>query len=157
MLQPGPNALAHTLAGMAKAADFFLRPPTLTANNFAALWLTDPKFSAFKDLNLFFKVYWISRCWQHFKGSFCPVKVTSFFRVYLVTICKQSLMAIYCSNKTEQFWKDFQSSRMRIGWRHLLNALEVLQTYNIYARFLKVLPDIARLCWQLLDLIELPM
>ena len=29
-LKPGPNALAHTLAGMVKAADFFLRTPSLT-------------------------------------------------------------------------------------------------------------------------------
>ena len=31
------NALAHNLAGMAEAADFFLRTPTLAASNFAAL------------------------------------------------------------------------------------------------------------------------
>ena len=37
VLKPGPNALAHTLGGMAEAADFFLRTPTLTASNFAAL------------------------------------------------------------------------------------------------------------------------
>ena len=37
VLEPGPNALAHTLGGMAEAADFFLRTPTLTASNFAAL------------------------------------------------------------------------------------------------------------------------
>ena len=30
----------------------FLRSPTLTASNFAALWPTDPKFLALKDLNL---------------------------------------------------------------------------------------------------------
>ena len=36
-LKPGPIALAHTSAGMAEAADFFLRSPTLTASNFAAL------------------------------------------------------------------------------------------------------------------------
>ena len=35
-LEPGPHALAQTLAAMAKAADF-LRPPTLTKSNFAAL------------------------------------------------------------------------------------------------------------------------
>ena len=35
--EPGPNAIAHALAGMAEAADFFLRTPTLTASNFAAL------------------------------------------------------------------------------------------------------------------------
>ena len=36
MVEPGPYALAHTLGGMAKAADFFLRTPTLKASNFAA-------------------------------------------------------------------------------------------------------------------------
>ena len=50
--EPGPNAIAHALAGMAEAADFFLRTPTLTASNFAALWPTDPKFLALKDLNV---------------------------------------------------------------------------------------------------------
>ena len=37
VLEPGPNVLAHTLAGMAEAADFFLRPLTLTASSFEAL------------------------------------------------------------------------------------------------------------------------
>ena len=37
--------------GQGCLADFLLRPPTLTASYFAALWPTDPKFSAFKHLN----------------------------------------------------------------------------------------------------------
>ena len=37
VLKPGPNALAHTLGGMTKGADFFLKTPTLTASNFATL------------------------------------------------------------------------------------------------------------------------
>ena len=37
VLETGQNALAHTLGGMAEAADFFLRNPTLTSSNFAAL------------------------------------------------------------------------------------------------------------------------
>ena len=53
--EPGPNAIAHALAGMAEAADFFLRTPTLTASNFAALWPIDPKFLAFIDQNPFSK------------------------------------------------------------------------------------------------------
>ena len=36
-LEPGPNAIAHHSGGMAEAADFFLRTPTLTASNFVAL------------------------------------------------------------------------------------------------------------------------
>ena len=39
--------------GQGWPADFFLRPPTLTACNFKALWPTDLKFSALKDLNTF--------------------------------------------------------------------------------------------------------
>ena len=46
---------AHKLAGMAEAADFFLRTPTLTPSNFAALCPTDPKISTLKDLNLILK------------------------------------------------------------------------------------------------------
>ena len=38
--------------GRGQMADFFLRPSTLTAGNFEALWLTDPKSLALKDLNL---------------------------------------------------------------------------------------------------------
>ena len=38
--------------GRGRPADFFLRPPTLTASNVAALWPTHLKFSALKDLNL---------------------------------------------------------------------------------------------------------
>ena len=36
-LEPGPNALAHILGGMAEAAAFFFRTPTLTASNFTVL------------------------------------------------------------------------------------------------------------------------
>ena len=32
-------------------ADFFLRPPTLTAGNFEALYSTDPLLTVLKDLN----------------------------------------------------------------------------------------------------------
>ena len=52
-LKPRLNTIAYTSAVMAEAVDFFLRPPTLTAINFKALKLTDPTFSAFKDLSLF--------------------------------------------------------------------------------------------------------
>ena len=50
VLEPGPNAHAHTSAEMAEAADFFLRAPTLTASNFAALSSTDLKFLELKVL-----------------------------------------------------------------------------------------------------------
>ena len=52
--------------------DFFFRPPTLTASNFAALWPTDSKFSAIKDLNLLkskSKVKWLAAFWRWFLPS----------------------------------------------------------------------------------------
>ena len=36
-LESGPNTLANSLAVKAEAADFFVRPSTLTASNFRAL------------------------------------------------------------------------------------------------------------------------
>ena len=68
MLETGPNVLAHTLGGMAEAADFFFGAPTLTASNFAVLKSTDPKFLALKDI-LFF-----SQC-NEFQGAGSILKV----------------------------------------------------------------------------------
>ena len=45
-----PGTLADW--GRGQLSDFFLRPPTLTASNFAALWPTELIFTAFKVLNL---------------------------------------------------------------------------------------------------------
>ena len=39
-------------SGRGQMADFFLRPSTLTASNFDALWPKDPIFTVLKDLNL---------------------------------------------------------------------------------------------------------
>ena len=43
-------------SGRGRSADFFLWRPTLTAGNFEALWPTDPKFSALKNLNPYKKL-----------------------------------------------------------------------------------------------------
>ena len=39
-------------SGRGWKADFFFRPPTLIVSSLEAIWSTDSKFSAFKDLNL---------------------------------------------------------------------------------------------------------
>ena len=46
-VEPGPRGSPRA------GRQTFLRPPTLTANNFKALGLTDPLFLALKDLILF--------------------------------------------------------------------------------------------------------
>ena len=50
--EPGQSQTWAKWFEWGQAADFFLRPPTLTASNFEELWPTDPIFTALKDLNL---------------------------------------------------------------------------------------------------------
>ena len=66
-----------------QSARVWLRPgsnlsQSLTDSNFAALWPKDPIFSVLDDLILISKFVTSSRDWKHFKGGFCPLKVTSF-------------------------------------------------------------------------------
>ena len=89
-----PIALAHTSAEMAKAADFFLRTPNLTASNFAALWPTDLRFLALKDLNLFSKCVKFQDAGRILRVGLAWSKWPHFHRVYLVAVCKRSSMAV---------------------------------------------------------------
>ena len=50
-LEPWPNAIVHTLAGMTEAAEFFMRTPTLTASEIEALLSKESKFAVLEDLN----------------------------------------------------------------------------------------------------------
>ena len=93
-IKPGPNAIAHNLGGMAEAADFFLRTPTLTASNFVALWPTDPKFLALIDLNRFSKCVKFQAADNILKVDFASSKLPHFHRVYLLTVCKRSSIAV---------------------------------------------------------------
>ena len=43
--------------GRNRMADFFLRPPILTASNFKALQSIDPIFTEIKDLSLLKNIY----------------------------------------------------------------------------------------------------
>ena len=56
-LKPRPNALAHTFAVMAEVADFFLRPPTLTDSNFAALGRIDPTYISCMEIFKYLILY----------------------------------------------------------------------------------------------------
>ena len=107
MLEPGPNALALTSAGMAEAADFFLRTPTLTASNFAALWPTDPKLLALKDLNLFSKCKKFQNGGSILKLSFALSKWPHFHRAYVVTVCNLIFITVNRSIQKKTFRKLF--------------------------------------------------
>ena len=80
--------------GRGRLADFFLWPPTLTADNFKALWPTNPKFSALKNLNPFSTMFKVQEAGSILKVGFALSKWPHFHRVYLVTFCKRSSIAV---------------------------------------------------------------
>ena len=94
-LEPGLIALVHNSGGMAEAADFFLRTPTLAASNFAALWSTNPKFSALKDLNLLKKYTKNQEDSYNFRLGFALSNRPHLHRAYVVTIYNQNFIAVY--------------------------------------------------------------
>ena len=71
---------------MAEELDIFLSTPNLTASNFAALWPTDPKFSALKDLNPFKNESKAQEASSILKVGFALSKWPHFHRVYLVAV-----------------------------------------------------------------------
>ena len=76
---------------------------SLTASNFEALWPTDLKFSAFKDLNFFSIVLKVQEAGSILRVGFALSKWPHFHRVYLVTVCKRSSIAVYISSQ-KPFW-----------------------------------------------------
>ena len=87
-----PSRLADW--GRGRLADFFLRPPTLTASNFAALWSTDPKFLALKDLLFFSQDIEFQVAGSILKVVFALSNWPHLHRAYLVTVCKRGAMAV---------------------------------------------------------------
>ena len=87
---------------MAEAADFFLRTPTLTASNFAALWPTDPKFLVLKDLLFFSECIEFQGTGSILKVGFALSKWSHFHRVYLVTVHKWNSIAVYSCNQIKR-------------------------------------------------------
>ena len=85
-LEPGLNSIAHNSAGMAEAADFFLRTPTLTASNFAALWPKDPKFWASKHFSHFLNETKVQEASNILKVGFVLSKWPHFNSIYLVRV-----------------------------------------------------------------------
>ena len=72
--------------GRGRAADFFLRPPTLKAGNFEALLCTDPIFTALKVLNPFKKYNKNQEASYNFKLGFALSNRPHFNSVYLVRV-----------------------------------------------------------------------
>ena len=67
-------------------ADFFVRPPTLTAGNFEAIWPKDLKFSAIKDLNCLKKYAKYQEASSILKMGFALSKRPHLHGAYVVTV-----------------------------------------------------------------------
>ena len=72
------------------------------AGNFAALWPTDFKFSATKDLNLLKKHTKNHEDSNNFRIDFALSKWPHLHRAYLLTVCNQSFIAVYEPHDTDR-------------------------------------------------------
>ena len=75
---------------------------SLMAGNFAALWPTDPKFSALKDLNPFKTVSKVQEASSILRVVFALSKWPHLLRVYLVTVRFHLILAVL--HKSEWKW-----------------------------------------------------
>ena len=85
---------------------------SLMAGNFAALWPTDSKFSALKDLILFSTVSKDQKASSILKVGFSLSRWPHLHRVYLVTVCKRGATAVlraysYVGGRSRSLYKDF--------------------------------------------------
>ena len=98
--------------GQGWKADFFFRPPTLIAKNFAALSTTNPKFSAFKDLNLLKKYIKNQEAISILRVDFALSKWPHFNCIYLLrgpflTSIAECEIEIKCDYKAKKEMKGF--------------------------------------------------
>ena len=81
--------------GRGRMADFFMRPPTLKAGNFEALWLIDPIFTALKVLNPLKRYFKHQEASYNFKLGFALSNRPHFNSVYLVRVPFLTGIAVY--------------------------------------------------------------
>ena len=104
---------------------------SLMASNFAALWSSDPKFSALKDLNLFKTVYKFQGASGILKVGFVRLKWPHLHRAYLVTIRKYLSpgCTLLCSLISSLQLGHYQAHQFRVGCKM---SKTYLKTYNLY-------------------------
>ena len=81
--------------GRGRMVDFFLRPPTLTDSNFAALWPKDPIFTALKVLNVWKKYLKSQEASSILRVGFALSKWPHLHRAYVVTVPFILILAVY--------------------------------------------------------------
>ena len=80
--------------GRGRMADFFVRPPTLTTDNFEAIWPNDLKSLAIKDLNRLKKYAKYQEASRIFKVGFALSKWPNLHRAYVVTVRVHLILAV---------------------------------------------------------------
>ena len=83
---PGRSQTQANLLEWDQAADFYFRPPTLTAGNFKAPWHTDLILTLLKDLNLLKNYTKNQEAGQNVRLSFTLSSRPHFVIIYLVRV-----------------------------------------------------------------------
>ena len=113
----------------------FLRPPTLTASNFAALWPTEPIFTEFKVLILFSTVSKDQKASSILKVGFALSKWPHLHRAYVISGCIFFATAVGLEKVIIYELKEFLFTRnllsvsvcilsalMRPSWRYISSS-----------------------------------
>ena len=103
--------LTHLIMGM--------RPPTLTAGNFAALWPTDPKFLALKDLNPFKTVSKVQKTSSILRVGFALSKWPHLHRAYVVGGCLFNFGTVHTTTHCQKRLNSWiKTAVFSISWNH---------------------------------------
>ena len=97
MIRPQSNSNSGRVVrlGPGPGGRLFLRPPTLKASNFEALWSTYSIFLAWKDLIPFPKYTKIKGSGSNFIVGFALSKTPHLHRAYSVTVRKRKSMTVW--------------------------------------------------------------
>ena len=87
--------------GQGRAADFFLRPPTLTASRSQVLYSTDTIFTVLKDLNLLKKYTKNQKASYDFRLGLAQSNGPHLHMAYLVTVPFILILAVYTLSEHE--------------------------------------------------------
>ena len=127
--------------GPGPAGRLFLRPPTLTAGNFAALWPTDPKFLALKDLNPFKTVSKVQKTSSILRVGFALSKWPHLHRAYVVGGCLFNFGTVpmtYHKAPTTKFRLFWDADSWNFSNIKTINAFRTLWLLPVLAPFFKV-------------------
>ena len=122
--------------GRGRMADFFMRPPTLKAGNFEALWLIDPIFTALKVLNPLKRYFKHQEASYNFKLGFALSNRPHFNSVYLVRVPLLTGIAVYKLKSLQVIWFQHNNSITASRISRVSTSIESIPILTMPAPFL---------------------